>query len=341
MEGTFECYGRAWARGLRELGYQVQTIDWSKFWSTGAWSKLERHFLVGPAITRVNRAACENARMMNPDIILVYGRSPIWPSTIKRLSKAAWITSYQNDDLFGSNGRRPFNRYARASLRHFHSHHVYEEEHVDDYTARGVKAVKVLRSYYLPWRDYPPRLSADDLQSYGHDVVFAGHSEPDKRIHHVMMLIEAGFNLRIYGDLKYWRRHLPSAAFRKVSPVHPVFGVEYRKVLAASRICLCFFSQSNRNRYTRRVFEIPAVGGFLLCQRTDAMQELYREGAEAEFFQTSEELSDKARFYLAHEEARSRIAEAGHHRCLSSGYDIYTRIKQWLADLKEWRGQVS
>jgi hypothetical protein len=341
MDGTFESYGRAWASGLRELGYEAETFDWSSHWSSGALGRLERHFLVGPGICRINRSVHEAAKSMNPDIILVYGRSPLRPSTIKKLSESAWTTSYQNDDLFGGNGKRPFNRYLRASLSGFHSHHVYHEQNVADYKARGIQAVRPLKSYYLPWIDSPPPLSADDFQRFGHDLVFAGHSEPDERIRHVGMLVQGGFNLRIYGDHKYWRRHLPSAVFRKVAPIRPVFGAEYRKLLATSKISLCFLSRANRDRYTRRVFEIPAVGGFLLCQRTEAMQELYREGAEAEFFQTSEELSDKARFYLAHEEARSRIAEAGHHRCLSSGYDIYTRIRQWLADLREWRGQVS
>jgi hypothetical protein len=341
MDGTFESYGKAWASGLRELGYQVKTFDWSNYWSAGALGRLERHFLVGPAIRRVNRLVHEAVNAMNPETILVYGRSPLRPSTIKKLSRAAWITSYQNDDLFGGNGKRPFNRYARGSLNYFHSHHVYHEQNLADYKARGIKAVRLLKSYYLPWIDSPPRLSAEDLQRYSHDLVFAGHSEADERIHHVMALIEAGFNLRIYGDDKYWRRHLPVAVFRKVSPIRPVFGVEYRKVLAASKISLCFLSRANRDRYTRRVFEIPAVGGFLLCQRTDAVRELYREGTEAEFFESSEELSGKAHFYLAHEEIRNRIAEAGRRRCLSSGYDIHARIRQWLADLKEWRGEVS
>jgi hypothetical protein len=341
MDGTFESYGRAWAGGLRELGYQVKTFDWSNYWSSGALGKLERHFLVGPAIRRVNRSVREAVNAMNPDVILVYGRSPLRPSTIKKLSKAAWITSYQNDDLFGGNGKRLFNRYARGALSYFHSHHVYHEQNVADYMVRGINAVRPLKSYYLPWIDSPPLLSAEDLQKYNHDLVFAGHSEADERLRHVVMLIEAGFNLRIYGDDKYWRRHLPVAVFRKVSPIQPVFGTEYRKVLAASKISLCFLSRANRDRYTRRVFEIPAVGGFLLCQRTDAMRELYREGTEAEFFQSSEELAAKARFYLMHEEIRNRIAEAGRRRCLSSGYDIYTRIGQWLADLNEWRGQVS
>jgi hypothetical protein len=340
MDGTFESYGKAWARGLGELGYTVETFDWSSCWSLGALGRLERRFLLGPAIDRVNRGVHEAVSTLKPEVVMVYGRSPLRPSTVARLSRAAWITSYQNDDLFGGNGKKSFNRYARGSLRHFHSHHVYHEQNVADYRACGVQAVRPLRSYYLPWIDSPPRLSAEDFERYRHDLVFAGHSEPDERIGHVMTLLQGGFGLRIYGEGRYWRRHLPVSGFRKVAPIRPVFGAEYRKVLAASKISLCFLSRANRDRYTRRVFEIPAVGGFLLCERTDAMRELYREGAEAEFFESSEELSDKARFYLAHEDIRNRIAEAGRRRCLSSGYDIYSRIKQWLADLNEWRSQV-
>ena len=67
------------------------------------------------------------------------------------------------------------------------------------------------------------------------------------------------------------------------------------------------------------------------------MQEFYCEGKEAEFFESPEEFIDKVRFYLRNEAARERIAAAGYARVKSSGNDIYSRMRQWLADVAEWR----
>jgi hypothetical protein len=282
------------------------------------------------------------AKEAKADIILVYGaRPPLFPSTIRALKKLAWTTSYHNDDLFGGNGSKLYNRYDLGSLNIYDSHHVYREENVTEFLARGAKRVNILQSYYLPWLDKPPVLSDKDLQEYGHDLVFIGHAEDDKRVSYIKSLLEAGFELRVYGIYgdKYWPRILSEEALRKLSPLRALFGLEYRKVLAASKISLCFLSRANRDLYTRRVFEIPAVGGFLLCERTAMMKNLYCEGVEADYFDSNEELIDKVTFYLSHPEIRARIAKAGYERCISSGYDIYSRIKQWLADLEEWRAR--
>jgi len=63
------------------------------------------------------------------------------------------------------------------------------------------------------------------------------------------------------------------------------------------------------------------------------MTSLYEEDKEAVFYRSSEELVDKVRFWLRHEDARRRVAEAGWRRCASSGYDIYSRMREWLKQL--------
>jgi spore maturation protein CgeB len=67
------------------------------------------------------------------------------------------------------------------------------------------------------------------------------------------------------------------------------------------------------------------------------MQEFYSEGKEADFFESPEEFIDKVQFYLRNEATRMRIAAAGYARVIASGNDIYSRMKQWLADVAEWR----
>ena len=67
------------------------------------------------------------------------------------------------------------------------------------------------------------------------------------------------------------------------------------------------------------------------------MQEFYCEGREAEFFESPEEFIDKVQFYLRNEKERKRIAAAGYARVIASGNDIYSRARQWLVDVAEWR----
>jgi spore maturation protein CgeB len=69
----------------------------------------------------------------------------------------------------------------------------------------------------------------------------------------------------------------------------------------------------------------------MLSQRTETMRSLYTEDKEAIYYDSAEELVDKARFYLANDTEREKIAKAGHKRCIESGYDIYSRMREWLA----------
>ena len=58
----------------------------------------------------------------------------------------------------------------------------------------------------------------------------------------------------------------------------------------------------------------------MLAERTDEQRALFEEGREAAYFGSFDELIDKIRYYLAHEDERARIAQAGHDRCMASDY---------------------
>jgi spore maturation protein CgeB len=69
----------------------------------------------------------------------------------------------------------------------------------------------------------------------------------------------------------------------------------------------------------------------MLAERTTEHQTYFEEDKEAVYFNSFEEMIDKIRFYLQHEQSRARIAEAGYNRCLRSDYRYIDRARETLA----------
>src|SRR6185295_11089147 len=120
----------------------------------------------------------------------------------------------------------------------------------------GVTAVRAGMGHdpaLLGFRAAPPREAAP--------VVYVGHWEPHTE-DGLLALRAAGIDVRVWG-YNWWKardRALRGAGFLP--------HADYPATLAASRIALGFLSRWNRNESTGRTFDIPALGAFLLAERT-------------------------------------------------------------------------
>lgn len=91
---------------------------------------------------------------------------------------------------------------------------------------------------------------------------------------------------------------------------------EMAAVYSASKIV---FNRSLKNDVNMRVFEGLASGSLLVTNdlAENGLNEQFREGQQFVAYRDQEELLDKLRFYLEHDEARERIAAAGHAEVLA------------------------
>jgi spore maturation protein CgeB len=333
-----EIYELAWLKALRDLGIHAELFDTHSYISRNLAGRLEQRYLLGPHIRKVNRMVVERIREMRPDVAHFYLGHHYNADTIARVAKMAFTSGSHCDDPLGRPNRREYRLLLKA-LPKYDGYHVNRHCNVAEAAAYDVKRVRVLMMYYIPWLHYPCSLSAQEQQEFGSDVVFAGHMEPDLRVESLTKVVRAGLKCRIFGGRAEWKSALPRDVYRIVKPVFHLRGADYRRALCASKIGACFYSKWNRDQYTTRSWEIPACGVFLLSERTPAMQEFYCEGKEAEFFESPEEFIDKVQFYVQNEGVRKRIAAAGYARVVASGNDIYSRMREWLADVSEWRNE--
>jgi len=314
-------------KALVEMGHDVTGLDQLAFLrgSPALFRKIQINLLIGPAITNYNREIVRLAQERKHDLIYVDQANLLWPQTVRALSATGAMVVHYTSEYFG------FRRYTYRHL--FKAVDLYDV-HVITNTlceptlrAKGAKKIIYTRFGYDPTLHHPLQLTQEDIKKYGSDIVFVGHWEPwtEKM---VAALCRAGLNVRVWGP-KWWRgRSVPATARNPA-----VWGNEYVKILAASKIALCFLSKANFNQCASRTFEIPAIGAFMLAERTEEQVSYFREGEEAEFFGSADELVKKAKHYLEHDEERARIAGQGHKRCLSSRYTQLDRTQDVLTEL--------
>lgn len=65
-----------------------------------------------------------------------------------------------------------------------------------------------------------------------------------------------------------------------------------------------------------RDFEVPMSGGFYMVEYMEELEDFFDIGREIVCYTNKEDLFDKIKYYLKHDDERERIRQAGYERCL-------------------------
>jgi spore maturation protein CgeB len=321
---------------MQSLGYEVVPFDMGRQLRSGARLAQDFgwRFSAGPALRRLNADLISAADTLDQSIDVVWIDKGQWiyPQTLQRLREKtrAVLAHYTPDPAVTF--QRLKSRLFLPSIPLYDVIFTTKPFEVETYRREGAKDVRLVHQSYDDSRLVPQTLSEADRRRFGSEVCFIGQYTS----HYARLLRAAarsGMQMRVWGPQwrsRLWRNPWARNAFAGDG----VWGADYGRALSAADIALCLLSKRYPETTTTRTFEIPACGTFMLAERTDAHQELYEEGREAEFFGTEDELIDKLRFYRTNEVARRRIAAAGHARCVRDGYGNRARMSRMLASLK-------
>jgi len=284
-----------------------------------------------PDLAGTNRAIREAVCARRYDLLWIDKGRTIGRATLARVRRASpqtLIVNYSPDDM--SNPDNQSFQY-RAALPAYDLLVTTKSYNVAELRACGAREVLFVDNAYDPRLHRPLELSAEERARFAADVGFVGWFERE-RAELMQRLAAAGIRVTVWGaDWGRWRASYPDLVLRE----EYLDGLDYAKAINATRINLGFLRKVNRDLQTTRSVEIPACRAFLLAERTDEHRRLFREGQEAEFFSTFDELRDKCRHYLAHEDGRRRIAGRGYERCLRDGYSNAARLGHVLERIRE------
>jgi spore maturation protein CgeB len=265
----------------------------------------------------LSRLEARLARAGNFDAAIVIQQPRFGPAVVRWIrDNVAPVACYINDDPFGNRHRRQWRELIRA-VPEYDLLAVVREPNVGE--AERLGARRVLRIYLSADDELhrPRALGPAEVKRWSSDVLFVGSWLCD-RGPFLAQLVRAGIPLSIFGHR--WQR----------APEWPVLAASYRgghldpddycRAILGAKIALCLLVKENRDEYTRRTMEIPALGRLLLAPRTAEHQRLYHEGEEAFFFSGVEECIRLCRTLLQDESRRRAVARAGHDRCLRNGH---------------------
>ena len=327
-----QVYEQALADGLQASGVEVIPFKARDFVGRGLWWRVEYRMRWSPATVRLNHALPRLIAQTSPDVLFLRRMTYLFGSTLERILKnhpGLRVVSYNNDNPYqDGRGWRIWRHYFRTA-RLSHVNFVFRPADVPLAQRMGLPNPRVLLPWYVeglhrPLGEIPP--------DFRNDVVFVGHYEPDGRVETLNYLARQGVSVRVYGGL--WDNRASLDPVLRQPPVRAAYGEDYVRVIAGAKIALVFLSGMNRDVYTTRCFEIPACGTAMVAPRTKEMLAMYREGEEAVYFDSKEELLAKVRWLLEDDEARNRIAKAGRERCLRDGHSNIDRSAQIIGVLE-------
>jgi spore maturation protein CgeB len=200
----------------------------------------------------------------------------------------------------------------------------------------GVVRASFLPHCYDPETHFPALLDVEEARLYGCDSAFVGSWSPKKeQLLRIARERLPRLAMKIWGN--GWERAttLAGATMRR-----PVLGREYAKAIAGAKIDIALLTHamgeaSSGDLTTTRTFEIPAIGGFMLHERTAEAQSLFAEGRDCAMFGDGAELAEKIAYYLARPQERLAIARVGHARCLADGHSADDRAASVIAKARE------
>lgn len=227
----------------------------------------------------------------------------------------SWTTDCPVDELFSTELKNPVNRtfcfdYAQ-----------YERAH----------AINPDRVFYMPlatnvarWDRVIAQAPPEELQRFGADVSFVGSLYTEKKGQDwfessaALRLEAVNTTAGVLSEMGQDPLCLYTGSNTENLPVKNCGRVrthtEMPLVFNQSSINLNVTCTSIRTGIPQRIWDVCGAGGFVLTNHQAEIDEFFVIGEDLEVFESQEELREKIKYYLTHEEERRRIAMNGYNK---------------------------
>jgi hypothetical protein len=287
--------------------YLKRKVDW--------WLRGRRPSRLGEMTSQVVRLC----REQRPDLLFTTGFGPVTAAGIEEIrGLGVKCVNYLTDDPWNPIHRAPW---FMEALPRYDAVFSPRRSNMSDLVAAGCRKVEYLPFAYAPQIHFPENLSESEMRRLESDVVFAGGGDAD-RVPYIGALRNAGFRIALYGG--YWDRFSDTRGLSR-GLADPG---EIRKAMGAAKVGLCLVRRRNRDGHSMRSFEVPACGTCALAERTAEHEEIFgRDGETVRYFDNVPEMIEIAKYLVANEGPRKRLAAAARARLADGGHTYEDRLR--------------
>lgn len=168
---------------------------------------------------------------------------------------------------------------------------------------------------WLPHAVEPQAYPKFDLLTKKYDLCFVGHVSSKNREDALDRMFSEFPNF-------YYGQQLFENAARKYAESKVVFNIAMKEDV------------------NMRCFEVLATGSFLLTDWVPSIDDIFEDGKHLVLYRTMDEAVDKAKYYLAHDEEREKIAQAGYEHVIKN-HTIQHRVNVILNEFLNSRKLVN
>ncbi len=331
--------GTSWRDAFIELGHDVETLDDESFdpapsTLVGKWIRKRRGRPPAERVQALNSRIEQLAREFRPDLAFFVKAYHIVPETLYALRREAPCFAWMNDDMFNPANQSPT---FAESIKLFDVILTTKSYNVREFHAAGSPCALYIPNSFDPHIHFPADMTESERVRYGGDIAFLGTFRQTRADFLNRIAVLPDLRLRVWGGgwhkmrrIDHLHKRLAWRPLSRCVDPHELWCEEMSKAIQSNAVTLGLLNRDNRDMQTCRTFEIPACAGLMLAERTEEHRMFFEEDREAVYFDSFEEMIDKARFYAVHESERRRIAHSGYRRCCQSDYRIIDRARHAL-----------
>jgi spore maturation protein CgeB len=293
-----------------------------------AWKPIEKinWYLNGRYPTKLNsfsQRVIDSCVNLAPEYLLTTGTAPVNVQSLQVMDKMGIVKlNFLTDDPWNPAHYAPW--FLKA-LPHYDIVFCPRRAAIDDLLNLGCRRVEYLPFGYDPDLFYPQSLDPLDSTNPAPDIMFAGGADRD-RIPYISTLIEAGFNVDLYGS--YWERYRETKHITKGQADVPTL----LRAIQNAKIALCVVRHANRDGHCMRTFEVPAIGTCMLTEDTAEHREIFgSEGEAVVYFKDLAEMVQKTQWLLDHDEERQRLAQNAHLLVMQGQHTYQDRLNTMIS----------